>query len=77
MITAFGAASDAKALNCTELLKSYLAGGNRFIKPPQANQPKSPQLKYFTKHMVYVFYKNRICFFLSMSKKQTHCIYIA
>jgi len=31
MITAFGAASDAKALNCTELLKSYLAGGNRII----------------------------------------------
>jgi len=28
-ITAFVAAFDAKALNSTELLKSYLAGGNR------------------------------------------------
>jgi len=28
-ITAFVAAFDAKVLNCTELLKSYLAGGNR------------------------------------------------
>ena len=31
MITAFVAAFDAKALNCTELLESYLAGGNRII----------------------------------------------
>ena len=30
-ITAFVAAIDAKALNCTELLESYLAGGNRII----------------------------------------------
>ena len=30
-ITAFCAAFDAKALNCTELLESYLAGGNRVI----------------------------------------------
>ena len=30
-ITAFVAAFDAKALNCTELLESHLAGGNRII----------------------------------------------
>ena len=30
-ITAFVAAFDAKAFNCTELLESYLAGGNRII----------------------------------------------
>jgi len=30
-ITAFVAAFDAKVLNCTELLESYLAGGNRII----------------------------------------------
>ena len=30
-ITAFFAAFNAKALNCTELLESYLAGGNRII----------------------------------------------
>ena len=72
-ITAFVAAFDATALNCKE---SYLAGGNKVIKLPQANQPKSPQLKYLTKHKVYVFYKNHIWFFLSVFKKkknQTHC----
>jgi len=31
MITAFVAAFDAKALNCTGLLESYLAGGRRII----------------------------------------------
>jgi len=30
-ITAFVAAFDAKALNCTELLESHLAGGNRLL----------------------------------------------
>ena len=30
-ITGFVAALDAKALNCTELLESYLTGGNRII----------------------------------------------
>jgi len=30
-ITAFVAAFDAKALKCTELVKSYLAGRNRII----------------------------------------------
>jgi len=30
-ITAFFAVFDAKALNCTELLESHLAGGNRII----------------------------------------------
>jgi len=30
-ITAFVTPFDAKALNCTELLKSNLAGGNRII----------------------------------------------
>ena len=30
-ITAFVAAFDAKALNCTELLESHLAGGDRII----------------------------------------------
>jgi len=30
-ITAFVAAFEAKALNCTELLESYWAGGNRLL----------------------------------------------
>jgi len=68
-ITAFVAAFDAIALNCTELLESYLADGNRLS---QANQPKSPQLKYLTQHMVYAFYKNHICVFLSVLQKSKH-----
>ena len=30
---------------------------------------KSPQLKYLTQHMVYAFYKNHMCVFLSVLKK--------
>jgi len=65
-ITPLVAAFDARAFNCTELFKSYLARGNRII---YCHQPKSPQLKCLTKHMVYSFYKNHICFFLSVFKK--------
>jgi len=67
-IAAFVAAFDAKALNCTELLRSYLAGGNRII-----NYHRKPTeiatIEILTKHMAYVFHKNHICFFLSVFKK--------
>jgi len=43
-ITALVAALDAKAFNDTELLKSYLAGGNRDYQFLQANQPKKSRL---------------------------------
>ena len=36
---------------------------------PHANKPKSPQLKYLTQYMVYVFYKKHIYVFLSVLKK--------
>jgi len=36
-ITAFVAAFDAKAFNCTELLKSHLIGGNRCINYQRQN----------------------------------------
>jgi len=77
-ITASVAAFNTKALNFTDLLnlKSYLAGRNRIIKLPQANQPISPQLKYLTKHLVYVFYKNHICFFLSVFKEKTITLHL-
>jgi len=67
-ITVFFAAFDAKALNCTELLESYLAGGNRIVNCHR--QTNRNQLIYLTKYMVYVFYKNHICFFLSVLKKK-------
>jgi len=39
MITALVAAFDTKTFNGTELMISYLAGGNRIINFLQANQP--------------------------------------
>jgi len=74
-ITAFVAAFDAKALNCTELLRSYLAGGNRII-----NYHRKPTeiatIEILTKHMAYVFHKNHICFFLSVFKKKTKTLHL-
>jgi len=37
---------------------------------PSANQSKSPQLRYLTKIWPTLFYKNHICFFLSVLKKK-------
>ena len=46
-ITAFIAAFDAKALNCTELLESYLAGGNslKYLKKKKAEPNRLIPLK--------------------------------
>ena len=49
-------------------MKLFNAYANK-LSLSQANQPKSPQLKYVTKHLAYVFYKNHISFFLSGFKK--------
>jgi len=43
MIASLDAAFDAKAFNDTELLKSYLAGGRRFLMFA-AKQPKKSRL---------------------------------
>jgi len=71
----WSAAFDAKALNCTELLRSYLAGGNRII-----NYHRKPTeiatIEILTKHMAYVFHKNHICFFLSVFKKKTKTLHL-
>jgi len=32
-------------------------------------------MKYASKHTAYIFYKNHICFFLCVLKKQAHCTY--
>jgi len=63
-ITALVATFDVKALNHTELLKPYLAGGNRIINFLRQTNRKGHGL---------LFYKFHICFFLSvLKKKQTH-----
>ena len=71
-ITVFVAAFDAKGLNYKELLKSYLAGGNRII-----NRHRKPTeiatIEIFDKtHGLRFFYKNHICIFLSVFKKCKH-----
>jgi len=63
-ITALVASFDTKAFNDTELLKS--AGGNNFS---QANQPKTPRLKYVTKWLAHLFCKFHICCFLTVLKQ--------
>jgi len=69
-VTALVAAFDAKAFSNTELLKSYLVGGNRIINfyKPTENIP----VKCLTKHMAYVLYKFHVCFFLSVPPKNKH-----
>jgi len=69
-ITAFVAAFDARALNCTELLKFYLSGGNRIINSyiRQTNRNRH-NLNIWQNAGSTFFYKNHICFFLSVLKK--------
>jgi len=43
---------------------------------PLANQPKTPQLRYLTKHMVLGFCRNHMCFFLSVLKKTQNTLHI-
>ena len=75
-ITAFVAAFDAKASNCTELLESYLAGGNRINCHRQTNRNRhnwniwQNTWSTFFIRITYVFF---ICV---QKKKQTHCTYI-
>jgi len=71
-ITAFVAALDAKALNYTELLESYLAGRNRIINcHRQTNQ---------NRHNWNIWHNtwstSHLCFLICIAKKQTHCTYI-
>ena len=53
------------ARNCSN--PTWLAGTGSLI--ATGKRMKSPQLKYLTQHMVYAFYKNHICVFLSVLQK--------
>jgi len=75
-ITGLVAAFDAKALNCTELLKSYLAGGNRIIKCYRQTDRNRHNWNIWQNTRSTFFYKTHICFFLFVLRKQTHCTYI-
>jgi len=66
-ITGLVAAFDAKAFNDTELLKSYLAGGNRII---FAGKPTgNVMVKYLTQHTAYGFISCTSDFWYLCSKK--------
>jgi len=75
-ITALVAAFDAKAFNCTELLKSYLAGRTGLL-TATGKPTEIATIEIFDKTHGTRFYKNHICFFLFVLKKQTHCTYVA
>jgi len=67
-ITAFVAAFDAKVLNCTELLKSYLACGNRIL--TATGKPiEIATIEIFNKTHGLRIFKNHVCFFLPVLKK--------
>ena len=67
-ITAFVAAFDAKALNCTELLESYLTGWNRSINCHRQTNRNRHNWN-MTQYKVYALYKNHICIFYLYCKK--------
>jgi len=73
MITAFVAAFDAKALNCTELLKSYFAGGNRIINCHRQTNRNRHNWNIWQNTWSPFFIRITSVFLYLCSKKQTHC----
>jgi len=58
-----------KSVHCTELLKSYLAGGNRIINCHKQTNRNDHNWNIWQNTWPTFFYKNHICFFLSVLKK--------
>jgi len=75
-ITAFVAAFDAKALNCTELLKSYLAGRNRIIHCRRQTNRNRHNSNIWQNTWSTLFIRMTSVFSIRVKKKQTHCTYI-
>jgi len=75
-ITAFVAAFDAKAFNCTELFKSYLAGGSRIINGHRQTNGNCHNWNAWQNTWPMVFTRITSVFSYVCSKKQTHCTYI-
>jgi len=72
-ITAFVAAFDTKALHCTDLLKSYLAGGNRAIFTATGKQTEIATIEIFVKtHGLRFFIRSTYVFSYLRSKKNKH-----
>jgi len=70
-ITAFFAAFDAKALNCTELLEPYLANGNRIINCYRQTNRNRHNWNIGHNTWFTFFYKNHICFLICVKKTNT------
>jgi len=67
-ITAFVSAFDAKVLNCTEFLKSYLAGGNRIINCHRQTNRNRHKWNIWQNTWSALFIRIK-CFFLSVFKE--------
>jgi len=74
--TAFFAAFDAKALNCTELLKSYLVGRNRIFNCHRQTNRNRHNWNIWQNTWSTFFYKSHICFFLSVFKNKTIALHL-
>jgi len=69
--TAFVVAFDAKALNCTELLESYLAGGNRLLTATGKPTEIATIEIFDTTHGLRFLQESHLCF-LICAKKNKH-----
>jgi len=73
-ITALIAAFHAKALDYTELLESYLAGGNRIVNCHVQTNRNRHNWNIWQNTWSTFFNKNHICFsYLCSKNKQTYC----
>jgi len=65
-----------KSVQLHGIVEFYLAGGTGLL-TATGKPTEIATIEIFHKHMLYVFYKNHICFFLSVLKKtKTHSTYI-
>jgi len=71
-ITSFVAAFDAKALNCTELLESYLAGMNRIINCNMQTNRNRHNWNIWHNTWSTLFIRITSVFFLSVLRKNKH-----
>ena len=74
-ITASVAAFDAKALNCTEFLKSYLADGNRIINHHR-KPTKIATIEICDKTLAYVFFIRITSVFAYLCSKNTNTLHL-
>jgi len=75
-ITAFVASFDAKALNCTELLKSNLVGENKIVNcHRQTNRNRDNWSIWQNTWSTFFIRIASVLFYIRSKRKQTHCAF--